>query len=238
MPSSIDSIINRQLRKWELEQSLLSASQDDSIIIPPIITISRQKGSRGSYFASRLSERLEYTRLHRKVIDRICLSSGFRKQIIESLDDRFRSSIELTVEAFVTGQSIDHSDYFRHLYQTVLSMSRLGGVILIGRGGNFILGRKNGFHIRFISPKEKRIENLINYKFISKDEAIEKIETSDKLRAEFIKKLFNEDIDNPMHYDLVINAEYIDVEELVEVAMKAMHGKFEKLKYLDSEEKY
>ncbi len=236
MPSSIDSIIDRQLRKWELEQSLLSTDQDAVQIVPPIITISRQKGSRGSYFASRLSERLGYTRLHRKVIDRISLSSGYRKRIVESLDARFRSKVELMVEAFVTGQSIDYSDYFRHLYQTVLSMSQLGGVILIGRGGNFILGRKNGFHIRFISPKKKRIQNLINYKFISKDEAIEEIETSDKLRSEFTRKLFDEDINDPKHYDLVINAEYIDVEELLEVAIKAMFGKFDKLEHLDSEQ--
>ena len=181
---------------------------------------------------------MDYTRLHRKVIDRICLSSGFRKQIVESLDSRFRSKIETMVESFVTGDSIDHSDYFRYLYQTVLSMSKLGGVILIGRGGNFILGRKNGFHIRFIAPKEKRIENLINYKFISKDEAAEQIETSDQLRAEFIQKLFHEDINNPVHYDLVINAEYIDIEELLEVAIQAIHGKFEKLKHLDNQMKY
>ncbi len=57
MSSSIDSIINRQLRKWELEQSQLSESDKDQLIIPSIITISRQKGSRGSYFASRLAER-------------------------------------------------------------------------------------------------------------------------------------------------------------------------------------
>ena len=232
MTSTIDSIINRQLHKWELEQSALTTAENNSPTIPPIITISRQKGSRGSYFASRLSEQLDYTLLHRKVIDRICLSSGFRKQIVESLDTRFRSQIEIMVETFITGQSIDHSDYFRHLYHTVLAMSKLGGVILVGRGGNFILGRKNGFHIRFIAPKEKRIENLINYKLLSKDEAVEKIETSDKLRSEFIQKLFGEDIDNPKHYDLVINAEYIDIEELIAVAEKAMFGKFEKLKHL------
>ncbi len=238
MPSSIDAIINRQLRKWELEQSQQLSEQSDQLIIPPIITISRQKGSRGSYFASRLSERLDYTRLHRKVIDRICLSSGYRKQVVESLDDRFRSTVALMVESFVTGKSIDHSDYFRYLYHTVLAMSKLGGVILIGRGGNFILGRKNGFHIRFIAPLEKRIENLINYKFISKDEAIVQIERSDKLRYEFIQKLFNENIDDPRHYDLVINAEYIDIEELIEVAEKAMFGKFEKLKHLGRNEEY
>ena len=235
MPSSIDAIINRQLLKWELEHNQVSEEIKEQKSSPPIITISRQKGSRGSYFASRLAEKLDYSRLHRKVIDRICLSSGFRKRVIESIDDRFRSDLGLMVESLFTGQTVDHSDYFKHLYQVMLSMSKLGGVILVGRGGNFILGPERGFHIRFVAPKEKRIANLINYKFLSKDEATEEVEKSDKLRSEFIEKLFSANINDPLHYDLVINAAYMDIEELLEVAIKAINGKFEKLKYLDNE---
>ena len=235
MPSSIDAIINRQLLKWELEHNQVSEEIKEQKSSPPIITISRQKGSRGSYFASRLAEKLDYSRLHRKVIDRICLSSGFRKRVIESIDDKFRSDLGLMVESLFTGQTVDHSDYFKHLYQVMLSMSKLGGVILVGRGGNFILGPERGFHIRFVAPKEKRIANLINYKFLSKDEATEEVEKSDKLRSEFIEKLFSANINDPLHYDLVINAAYMDIEELLEVAIKAINGKFEKLKYLDNE---
>ena len=40
------------------------------------------------------------------------------------------------------------------------------------------------------------------------------------------------------HYDLVINAEFIDIEELLDVAIKAMYGKFEKLKHLNQGQKY
>jgi len=233
MPTSIDSLINRQLRKWEYEQNQATSGTEDLSLPSPIITVSRQKGSRGSYFASRLAEELKYDRLHRNVIDRICLSSGFRKRVIESMDDTFRSELALTVESFFTGQSVDHSDYFQHLYQVIFTMSKLGGVILVGRGGNFIVGPKRGFHIRFIAPRKKRIDNLVNYKFLSKDEATEEVDRSDKLRSEFIRKLFNADINDPFHYDIVLNAQYIDIEELVDVAVKAVHGKFEKLKHLD-----
>ncbi len=114
-------------------------------------------------------------------------------------------------------------------------MSRLGGVILMGRGGNFILGPKRGFHMRFVAPKEKRIQNLVTYKKIDAVAAKKMIEQSDATRREYIRKLFNADIDNPLHYDLVVNAAFMDVEELVEVAMKAIRGKFDKLTYLDHE---
>lgn len=235
MPSSIDAIINRQLLKWEHEHKQKADKQIKIEEPLPIITISRQKGSRGSYFASRLAEKLNYTRLHREVIDRICLSSGFRKRVIESIDDKFRSELGLMVESMMSGQTVDYSDYFKYLCQVILSMSKLGGVVLVGRGGNFILGPKRGFHLRFIAPKEKRIDNLVNYKFLSRDEAIHEIEQSDKTRKEFIYKLFSADIDDNMHYDLVVNAAYMDIEELLDVVIKAVHGKFLKLKYLKHE---
>lgn len=234
--TSIDSIINRQLLKWELQRQQSSEQPAERQMPPPIITISRQKGSRGSYFASRLSERLGYQRLHREIIDTICQSSGYQKRIIESLDDKFRGDLELMVESLFTGQSVDHYDYFRHVCRTVLSMSRLGGVILIGRGGNFILGMKRGFHIRFIAPEWKRIENLVKYKGMDEKEAAAIIRSSDADRRELIRKLFNADIDDPNRYDLVINSTYMDVEELLECAQAAIKGKFNKLTYLDHDE--
>ncbi len=231
--TSIDAIINRQLLKWELQRKKEAEETPEILPPPPIVTVSRQKGSRGSYFASRLSERLGYQRLHREMIDTICQSSGYRKRIIESIDNKFRGALELLVESLFTGQSVDHYDYFKHMCRTVLSMSRLGGVILVGRGGNFILGLKRGFHIRFIAPKWKRVENLVKYKQMSESEAVQLIDKSDAERKEFIQKLFGADIDDPHHYDLVVNSIYMDVEELLDCTMTAIKGKFDKLTFLE-----
>ncbi|UCG62979.1 MAG: cytidylate kinase-like family protein [Candidatus Zixiibacteriota bacterium] len=231
--TSIDAIINRQLLKWELQRRKEQEVAAARPLPPPIVTISRQSGSRGSYFASRLAKKMDYQRLHREVIDTICESAGYRKRIIESIDERFRGELALMVESIFTGKAVDHRDYLMHLGQIVLSMSRLGGVILMGRGGNFILGPKRGFHIRFIAPVGRRIQNLITYKNVDEKEAVSIISESDASRREFIKKLFNADIDNPCHYDLVVNAEYMDVEELVNVVMTAIKAKFDKLTYLD-----
>lgn len=137
------------------------------------------------------------------------------------------------VESLFTGKAVDHHDYMIHLGQIVLSMSRLGGVILMGRGGNFILGPKRGFHIRFIAPLDKRIQNLITYKKMERKAAGKLIEKSDAARREFIRKIFGADIDAPQHYDMVINAGYMDVEELLDVVTTAIRAKFEKLTYLD-----
>jgi glucuronide carrier protein len=234
--SSIEAIINRQLLKWELEKREVEEAKSPRAKPSPIVTISRETGSRGSYFGSRLAQRMSYQRLHREAIDIICRSSGYRKRVVESLDKGFRGGLELMVEAIFTGQAVDHSDYTRQLCQVVVSMSALGGVILMGRGGSFILGPQRGFHIRIVCPKKKRIENLIKYKELSAEEALKVIEASDHDRRQFARKLFDADIDDPRQYDMCLNTALMDIEEMVDTAVMAINGKMNKLTYLDHDQ--
>ena len=232
--TSIDAIVNRQLLRWELERKKADEEKRERPTLPRIVTVSRQLGSRGSYFAERLAEKLGYQILHREVIDAICRSSGYRKRIVESLDQKFRGYLEVTVESLFTGESVDHGDYYRYLFGTVLSMSRLGGVVLLGRGGSFILGPNRGFHMRFVAPRERRIENLIRYTGVSADEAAAKIEKSDAERKELIAKLFHSDNDDARHYDMVVNTAFVDVGDLLDTTVRLIEAKFKKLAATDT----
>jgi len=232
--TSIDAIVNRQLLKWELERKKADEQKRERPTLPRIVTVSRQLGSRGSYFAEKLAEKLGYQILHREVIDAICRSSGYRKRIVESLDQKFRGYLEVTVESLFTGESVDHGDYYRHLFGTVLSMSLLGGVVLLGRGGSFILGPNRGFHMRFVAPRERRIENLIRYTGVSADEAAAKIEKSDAERKELIAKFFHSDNDDARHYDMVVNTAFVDVDDLLDTTVRLIEAKFKKLVATDT----
>lgn len=226
---SLDTIINRQLRKWESQQNALREKTGKILTPPSIITVSRQTGSRGAYLAQRLAEEFDYQLLHRDIINQICTTSGYEKRIIESLDERYRSELELQVETLLTGKTIDHYIYLRSLFKVVLSMSKLGGVILMGRGGNFILGPKRGFHIRVVAPLEKRIANLQKYMNLSEAEAKAKIEHTDLERKQFVHKLFDADIDDADRYDMFINSDLIDIEDMIGIIKKAVEAKREKL---------
>ena len=125
--TSIEAIINRQFLRWEQEQKVQPRLEPLKELPLPIVTVSRQSGSRGSYFASRLAQKLGYQRIHREVIDAVATSSGYRTRLLEALDENFRSELEVLVEAVLTGQSVDNVDYANQLCKVVLSMSRLGG---------------------------------------------------------------------------------------------------------------
>ncbi|HWR82699.1 MAG TPA: cytidylate kinase-like family protein [Candidatus Deferrimicrobium sp.] len=232
--TSIDAIVNRQLLKWEMERQKAAEQKLAPPEVPRIVTVSRQLGSRGSYFAEKLAERLGYQHLHREIIDTICQSTGYRKRIIESLDEKFRGQLDRLVESLFTGQAVDYREYHRYLFRTVLSLSLLGGVVLLGRGGNFILGPNRGFHMRFVAPRDQRIRNLVKYRQLSEADAARQIEASDTERREFVAKLFHADIDDSRHYDIVINTAYIDVESLLDTTVKLIEAKFAKLASTDS----
>lgn len=224
--SSIDALIDRQLRKWEMERRMrLEAEKEGKKRgLKPIVTVSRQRGSQGSYLAETLAGKLGYQHLHREIIDQICSSSGYRRQIVESLDAKIRSKIELWFEGMFKGLYIDTSDYFKHLYKVIMSISELGGVIVVGRGANFMLPHDQGFHIRVVAARPKRIENLIKFQNLSRHQAEKEVRELDKSRAEFVRNNFRRDIDDPRAYDLIINTTYIDIDDalgLVETGMRA-----------------
>jgi cytidylate kinase len=223
--TSIESILDRQFRRWENE--IKERRESPAKIAPPahIITISREKGSRGSFLGQLVASKLRFQLLHREVIDAICASSGYYRRLIESLDDHVRSNLSVAVESMIAGQSVDYSDYMKHLHRVILSMSELGGVVVIGRGGNFILGPNRGFHVRVVAPIENRIENLCAYRHMSRAQAETAVHRYDDERRHFAKHVFGCNIDDPHHYDMIVNTSLSDIETLANIVVEAYNAK-------------
>jgi cytidylate kinase len=233
MPS-IDSILDRQVRKWEVEKSaqLHEHGPRDRPGAPaqPILTVSRQRGSGGTLLAGRLAERFGYTLLHRDVIDRICESSGYQRRIVESLDGHARSQLQLWVESVLQGTYVDASDYLRALLEVIYSISQLGGVVVVGRGANFILGHDRGFHLRVVAPREVRVRNLAEREGLAERDALREVEKSDRERTEWVRRACRRSIDDPLGYDLVINHLSISMESATSLVAAAAQEKFERLR--------
>ena len=233
MPS-IDSILDRQVGKWESEKSahvLEPGARDRPATTgQPILTVSRQRGSGGSLLAQQIAERFGLTLLHRDVIDRICESSGYQRRIVESLDGHARSQLQLWVESVLQGAYVDASDYVKHLLEVIYSISQLGGVVVVGRGANFIPGHERGFHIRVVAPLEVRIRNLAEREGLAGRDALREIERSDRERTGWVRKVFGRSIDDPLGYDLVINHASISMESATSLVAAAAQEKLERLR--------
>lgn len=233
MPT-IDSILDRQVRKWELERTahLHESGPHDRArrLCQPVLTVSRQRGSGGTILAERLAQRFGYTLLHRDIIDRIVESAGYKRRIVESLDGHARSQLQLWFESVVQGAYVDAGDYVKALLEVIYSISELGGVVVVGRGANFILGHDRGFHIRVVAPREVRVRNLVTREGMSERDARHEIEKADHERDAWVRQVFGRSADDPLAYDLVVNHLSISMEAATTLVAAAAQEKFERLR--------
>lgn len=186
----------------------------------PIITISRQHGCYGAETALELQKLLGkgWVIFHREILEAIAKNSGVEQKFLEQFDEKTIPLIEEVVNGF-TNPYLTDDTYHNHLRKLLVSLSQRGKVIIIGRGANFIL--KDGFHVRLVGPKSLRVENLMEINKYTRYEAEKELEEGDKQRKTYIKKMFSQDVDDPLNYDLIINIRDLNLKETAKLIYQA-----------------
>ena len=85
--------------------------------------------------------------------------------------------------------------------EQIKTASLQGGVVILGRGANYLLGGSPAYRIRVVAPLETRIRNLMDSIGMSENQAREEIRTIDHDRAQFVKRYFQKNIDDPTEYE-------------------------------------
>jgi cytidylate kinase len=206
--TSIEALVDRQLNRYSLRQQAESASPaaaGEARGPLRVITVSRQAGSGGHMLATRLAGILGFEFVDRQVIDYITQNTGAREKLIESLDSRTQSGVDLWVEGVLRGRYVDRSEYTNWLIKSITAMAEHGNTVILGRAGNVILRERGGLHVRVVAPRDRRVANLIEHAGITQAEAEERVRELDEQRRKLYADDFGADIDNPLDYHLVIN---------------------------------
>lgn len=110
---------------------------------------------------------------------------------------------------------------FHHTCDTVLKLASNGNVILVGRGANILTRHfEQAVHARVVAPIEKRIERAARLNGLTDKEARHLIQKEDRGRAAYIHSHFNESIDDPLNYDLILNTGELSPQD----AAALLHG--------------
>lgn len=185
----------------------------------PCVTLSREEGSRGHAIADALAAWLkendreadaDWTLFDRdliaKVLEEHDLPKEFEKHMPEDQVSEWSSIIDDLLH-----RHPPHWDLFRITCRTVLRFAHIGHCIIVGRGGNILTAHlPYSVHVRLIGTPSERAEHVANTRGISVDKAHREIKAEDKARARYIKSHFDENIDNPLLYDLILNTDRID----------------------------
>lgn len=184
----------------------------------PIITISREKGAAGTQIAEVLAKKLgkKWDYYHKDIIEKIARKSNVSVNKIEEVDEKEISFLEDFFAGLIGKDYYSLNNYYRDLLKVLAEIGDQGHVIIVGRGANFLF--KNALKIRIIADLEFRVNWLMENKHLSKKEAMNIINKTDKERKLLVYNLFNKDIDNPEYYDLVIkNSPELDIDEITDL---------------------
>lgn len=191
----------------------------------PYLIISREKGAGGNTVARLVGKRLGWQVFNDEIVDEIAQKAHVRRQLIESLDERDRATIQDIIGQWLNPQGIGTSDYLVYLKQVVLTLGHQGDVVIVGHGARFILPGQFGLCVRMVAPIEARTRRIADKARLSLDAARVEVERTDRERVKLIRRHFGHDVTDPLSHDLIINTAAMNAETAAEVVITALQRK-------------
>jgi cytidylate kinase len=206
-----------------------NAPHHDTLKTPPrpVITISRDHGALGRVIADRLSQRLDIPVYDREILDRIAARLQTDPQTLKLLDESNARARDMWLMRLFTGKNLSEDAYREHLVNVVLSLSRVGGVIL-GRAGNVILATSCALRVRITASPEVCTRRVQDRYGVSEAEARAQIERVNGARGRFVWEMFQRRNSDATNFDLVLNTDRFDTatatDQLSDMLFAAYNG--------------
>lgn len=185
------------------------------------VTISRQAGCGAVHIAEKLAAHLQqhappqnvpWTIFDRNLMDQVLADHNLPAYLAKTLPEDRMSALEDMI-AEIVGARPTVQKLVLQTTETVLKFADLGGVIIIGRGGNIITAKlPHVLHVRLVAPLEDRIERICRDDHKSPAEARKFCIEEEQSRARYLKTYFNADINDPVNYHLIINTSRVGYE--------------------------
>jgi len=186
-----------------------------------IITISHQMGAGGTEIGMAVAQRLGYHYVDHELIEDAVRRYGVAEEKLSHLDETKPSLFE----RFDT----ETRHYITVLQTTLLEFAEADNVVLMGRGGQWLLrGIPHVLRVRIIAPFEQRVRQWIR-RIVSQSgeppnqrSVVDLVRRDDGEKAKRMRYLYEVDIVDPNLYDLVVNTERLKCEPVTEMIERAV----------------
>ena len=198
-----------------------------------IITISRQFGAGGRTLGTRLTSELSYSLVDEYLIEMVAQKANVSSELVKMLEkeaggtlQRYISGLNLIrrryIDPLIDKRSyIDGHRYVKLLHDIVIKLAEEDNVIILGRGGQYILGdHPNALHILLIAQERDRVRFMQDNYDLDRAQAEQVIFRQDKARKNLFRFFGKEDYDQPRLYHAVLNMSRLNMECAVELVVK------------------
>jgi cytidylate kinase len=186
-----------------------------------IVTISHQMGAGGTEIGTALAQRMGYHYVDHELLEDAVRRYGVAEEKLSHLDETKPSLFERF--------DAETRHYITVLQTTLLEFAEADDVVLMGRGGQWLLrGIPHVLRVRIIAPFEQRVRRWIRQVAAQSGETpnqravVDLVRRDDAEKAGRMRYLYEVDIVDPNLYDAVVNTERLKCEPVVEMLERAL----------------
>ncbi|MBP5337632.1 MAG: cytidylate kinase-like family protein [Bacteroidales bacterium] len=201
---------------------------------PFVITISREVGSGGGTVGRKLAEKLGVNYSDKHLIKELEEKFNLTREGIEHLKKKkknwFTDIFEQTTPANKSSikvggytfsreykEAVTVQDIFDAEKEILNAFADEGSCVIAGRSAFFVLkDRPNKVDIFITASKEHRIERIMAKQGMTREEAIELIENTDKGRDNYVQRYTGLSRYDMRNYDTILDMDYLSEDEAVE----------------------
>ena len=212
----------------------------------PVITIARLYGAGGETVGRMLARRLNAEYLGPDLIDLVAHRLELPKEEVEAADEQPTSflnrlllalgaanpepAVEAESQAWTPPYADPHLDPRRavleHTQEVIREAARSGNVVILGRGGAYILHDLAGaLHVFLRADESARANVIMEREHVSEEAARRTMKQTDENRRAYIRQVYGHTWDLPGHYDVVLDTGRMGYEAATEAILAALRGR-------------
>jgi cytidylate kinase len=218
LPRRMNALVGHQLSRWE--------ASGRPVRVPPCIAIASLPGAGGEELGRIVAERLGYRVFDREIVDEIARRRGVSDELIRGLDGRVRNLIDRYTADFLRTRSFNETDFLNEVVRAVFAIGQHGGAVIVGRGSAFILGPHVGLRVGVVAPLAVRVERFAKQQGLEPKRAESILREEDERRTQYIRHHFRARLDDPLHYDLMLNSGAIELDAAASLVIESLHIRF------------
>lgn len=183
-----------------------------------VITVEREYGSRGAEFAHHLAKHLGWRIIDHCLIEEVAKEAGVSLNLAERCDERLDPWYYRFGKAFWHGSierlpALPESDVFdsesmvSFVREYMQKIAEEGNCVILGRGAASILARTPGaFHVFVYASQWRKVRWFEEHFPEHASEAERELAATDKRRAAYVKRYFEQEWTDRRLYHMMINS--------------------------------
>jgi cytidylate kinase len=206
----------------------------------PGITISAGYGAGGSVVAPRVAQILGLALLDRAISSRVAAQlqvsvpeaegGAVRRSFLEILAPLAAGVLAASADAAPRDLAAppNEAGLFRERTEAIMRPALAAGAVILGRAGAAAFqAEPDVLRVRLFGPVEARIAQAARIEDVDADTARQRLPEVDKARAQYVRRLYRADIDDPELFHLHIDSTALSLEacaDLIAAAYRSRSG--------------